>query len=562
MLAGREDFGHYPTFFAAGRRLAGAAALQSAACRGETLFQAKAVFMGFGPAGGGFATTRPVRAAGLRFGIGSKRGAIRLSGGTALRCDVPPRAIATPWQQGNRWIIYPAALRETIGCMRMFCWAALALLALPQAVAAQTTGSNDPIIVSTEHPRLFLRPARLRLLRRERERNSLRWEQFQTLMAGHAAMPEPGFALALYYQIAGDKEAGRSALAWALGPAADLRQMSIVFDWCYDLMSDGEKQKLAARVAQSMSAAPANQAIHEMSARTLAAVALFDETPDVPQRELQRVVQWWGASILAPIQAGANPIRRDDAYAVYELLHAIQDNVKVDLRENAPGFFKDFPIEHLLSYYPAPLQAPENDYYIGAEKSVGEPDLRLAALSRAAELAMVAYDPNAPDTQVLQGWLMHDKYLMRGAFGAPYEFLWANPYQPGLSYYHVPLVFYAPERGRLFVRSSWEDSAQWFGAFDGVLQSFNNGAVQALNPRAAAKMDLTEAMICFGGGDWKEKFSFSEPEAVFVVGLEPKHTYKIEIDDEEMYEASSDEAGILELDDVPAGRAAGVRISR
>src|SRR5215469_5259753 len=77
--------------------------------------------------------------------------------------------------------------------------------------------TNDLIVVSTEHPRLFLRPARLRLLRREKERNSLRWEQFQTLMAGNAAMPEPGFALALYYQIAGDKASGRKAVAWALG---------------------------------------------------------------------------------------------------------------------------------------------------------------------------------------------------------------------------------------------------------------------------------------------------------------------------------------------------------
>ena len=33
----------------------------------------------------------------------------------------------------------------------------------------------------------------MRLLRRERERASLRWQQFETLMAGGAAMPEPGF---------------------------------------------------------------------------------------------------------------------------------------------------------------------------------------------------------------------------------------------------------------------------------------------------------------------------------------------------------------------------------
>ena len=63
-------------------------------------------------------------------------------------------------------------------------------------LAAQTT--DDPVAVFTEHPRLFLRPQRLRLLKRERERASVRWQQFETLVVGGAPMPEPGFAWALY----------------------------------------------------------------------------------------------------------------------------------------------------------------------------------------------------------------------------------------------------------------------------------------------------------------------------------------------------------------------------
>lgn len=452
--------------------------------------------------------------------------------------------------------------------MRMVRTAFLASIsaAWMPCVARGQSATADPIVVSSEHPRLFLRPARLRLLRRERERTSLRWEQFHSLMAGNAAMPEPGFSLALYYEVAGDKDAGRKAIAWALGPEADLRQMSLVFDWCYGLMTDAERQAFAGRLAKKMTDAGADaksgSSVNSMRSRTLAAVTLFDEIPDAPQRELERIVrQWWEGGIVAAIKSGANPIARDDAYALYELLHAIQDNVKIDLRESDPGFFKDFPIEHLLSYYPAPLQASENDYFIGAERTPGEPDLKLASLSRAAELAMVAYDANAPDTQVLQGWLMHDKYLMRGAFGTPYEFLWANPYQPGLSYYHVPLVFYAPERGRLFIRSSWEDSADWFGAFDGAMQVFTDGGIKIVNPaRAPAMIDMKEAVVCLGKNGWKQEFSLPEAETVFVVGLEPKRTYQIEIDDEELYEAAADQSGILVLDQIPWGRPAGVRI--
>ncbi len=449
-------------------------------------------------------------------------------------------------------------------------WAAI-LAAIPAAAwmpaaALAQEPANDPIVVSSEHPRLFLRPARLRLLRRERERTSLRWEQFHTLMAGGAPMEEPGFAFALYYEVAGDKDAGRKAIAWALGPNGDLRQMALVFDWCYDLMSDAERQSFAARLAKKMTDAAADaktsSSIESTSARTLAAVTLFDEIPDAPRRELERTVrQWWDGKIIPAIRAGGNPIPRDEAYALYELLHAVQDNVKIDLREKDGGFFKEFPIEHLLSYYPAPYQAAENDYYIGAERTPGEPNLRLAAQSRAAELAMVAYDSNAPDTQVLQGWLMHDKYLMRGTYGIPYEFLWANPYQPGLSYYHVPLVFYAPERGRLFIRSSWDDASEWFGVFDGTIQDFTDGQVKIVNPaRTPGTIDLKEAMVCFGKSGWKHQFSLEEAETIFVAGLEPKQTYQIEVDDEEMFEAAADQAGILQLDDVPWGRSAGVRI--
>jgi hypothetical protein len=426
----------------------------------------------------------------------------------------------------------------------------------------QSAPAGDPIVVSTAHPRLFLRPARLRLLRRERERVSLRWQQFEALMAGGAAMPEPGFSGALYYQVAGDKAAGRKAIAWALGPDADLRQMALVYDWCQDLLTDAERQNFAARLSRRMTDSAADAGMAAARSRALAAVALFDDFPDTPPRELERLIrQWWDENIARPLKDGRHIVSRDDAYALYELLHSVQDNVKLDLRESNPRFFKEYPIEHLLSYYPAAYQAPENDYFIGAESKPGEPDLQLAALSRAAELAMVAYDANAPETQVLQGWLMHDKYLMRSAFGTPYEFLWANPYQPGLSYYHVPLVFYAPEFGRLFIRSSWEDSAEWFGHFDGVMQSFGDGRVTMIDQQhPPAKLEMTEAVICFGKTDGKFQVNLEEAQPVFILGLEPKGIYQVEVDDEEMAEFAADPTGILELDDVPSGKPIGVRI--
>jgi hypothetical protein len=46
---------------------------------------------------------------------------------------------------------------------------------------------------------------------------------------------------------------------------------------------------------------------------------------------------------------------------------------------------------------------------------------------------------------------------------------------------------------------------------------------------------------------------------VLGIALEPRHSYLVETDDEEMQEAATDRAGTLVLQ-YPAGRAAGVRV--
>jgi hypothetical protein len=446
--------------------------------------------------------------------------------------------------------------------MKVLFLAALCCVPQLHAQATATVTAGDPIVVSTDHPRLFLRPARLRLLKRERERTSPRWVQFETLMAGNAPMPEPGFALALYYRISGDAAAGQKAAAWALGPGADLRQLALVYDWCQDALSPAQRRDLAARIEKRMAQTAGDDSIAAVRSRVLAAVTLFDDVPQTPQRELERVVRdWWNGKMVPALKNGHDVVSRDDAYPMYELFHAMQDNVFMDLRESSARFFKELPIEHLLSYYPAIYQAPENDYYIGAERAIGEPDVHAAAFSRAADLAMAALDTNSPETQFLQGWLMHDRFMLRGTLGAPYEFLWANPYQPGLSYYHVPMVFYTPEFGHLFVRSSWEDTAEWFGHFDGVTQLFRDGGLSLVNsPGPTAPISMTEATICYGATSRKFQLALDEGQPVFIIGLEPRRTYRIEVDDEEMFEATADPGGVLELDDVPHGKPIGVRM--
>jgi hypothetical protein len=164
---------------------------------------------------------------------------------------------------------------------------------------------------------------------------------------------------------------------------------------------------------------------------------------------------------------------------------------------------------------------------------------------------MVAFDTNAPETQVLQGWLMNDRFLMRGAFGIAYEFLWANPYQPGLSYYHVPLVFRDDTLGSLYMRSSWDDDAKWLGYFANQLQLFEGGRITVLNPELTrGPLNLDEGIVFFGRSVSRftvppSKDPERQTEDVFIVGLKPRTVYSIETDDEELNEAASDVGGTL-----------------
>ncbi len=150
---------------------------------------------------------------------------------------------------------------------------------------------------------------------------------------------------------------------------------------------------------------------------------------------------------------------------------------------------------------------------------------------------MVAFDDNALESQYLQGWLMQDRFLMRSALGIVYEFLWANPYQPGLSYFHIPLVFHDAATGHVFARTSWDEDATWIGFFEGRLQLFMNGKLQSLRAGAATKpVRIGDAVLLSATA--KDAFRFrADAEAMFVLNLAPRARYDVEIDDEELTDA-------------------------
>jgi hypothetical protein len=454
----------------------------------------------------------------------------------------------------------PVCRCDTIGQVRI----PLLFLLLATSLLAQ----DDDFRVYTDAPRLLLTAQRLRLLQRERDRQSMRWQQFDALVAGGAAMPESGLAWALYYRVAKDAAAGKKAVDWVLSDAAqntaqDLRQLALVFDWCGPVMSPAQADRLGAKIERMLAAAaptPANVA--QQSARALAAIAIADRLPDHGESFLKPILdQWWRGNIVKRLQSGDPAIPREQAYALFEFLHAVRDNLKIDPREAAPEYFKELPLDHLMGHYPSSYQGPENDYRVPVYVRDGEPNLTEAVLSRAAELAMVAYDSNAAENQWVQGWLMQDRFMMRGALGIPYEFLWANPYQPGLSYFLAPLVFYDATTGHLFARSSWDEDAIWVGYFDGRLQLFRDGKIQTLKAGAAADPLRVSGIVILSARD-RDAYRFrADEEQTFVIGLAPHARYEVEIDDQELWEEETDAGGTLMLA-LPEGTDAGVRIRR
>ncbi len=416
------------------------------------------------------------------------------------------------------------------------------LLAFPAAAAALCAQSDEDFQVYTEHPRLLLPARRLRLLQRERERTSPRWQQFETLVAGKVQMPEPGFAWALYGQLAKSDDFARQAVTWAL-KANEIRQIAIVLDWCQAVLKEPEAAALQAKLTNLLATRPAARTLPVMRDRAFAAIVLGG---DAAKKELEAIVKgWWRAEVAPAIKAGKYRYSREESHALFELLHAIRDSINIDLREDAPKYFKELPAYHILSYYPATFPAAENEYRIPFYDGGGEPDLRVAALARATDLSMVAFDTNAQETQFVQGWLIHDRFLMRGTFGIPYELLWANPYQPGLSYYHLPLAMHQSTAGRLVLRSSWEDDATWFHYGDGKVQVFEEATRKDRSMKSPAPIDIAGTVVHFGRDNMEFRVESDELQNIYVIGLEAHTGYDVELDDHEITEHTTDAGGIL-----------------
>lgn len=253
-----------------------------------------------------------------------------------------------------------------------------------------------------EHvPKLVLNAQRLHRLQLDRQRQTVRWLNFEARIESATNSPERGFELALYYAVTHDQQRGREAIAWALTHRCDARQFAWILEWCDALMSSEERQKL--QTAECISV-------------------------PVDAKDLVR-----------PLENGGFMDARA-LYADCEELIALRANGGDDLRESAAHFFSRLPIEFLLSLKPEQVERPD-------------------WMTHVAALALVAVDPNLEGSQYLQGWAIEDRQTIRDGPGVAYEFLWADPYLPGVGYQNLEPWIY--EGGHLFARANWEPGACW-----------------------------------------------------------------------------------------------------
>lgn len=303
--------------------------------------------------------------------------------------------------------------------MRVRVLFALLFHCLCSALLAQTQGARSP--------KLLLTAQRLRRLQRDRQRQTVRWTNFENRVHSVSNSPERGFELALYYAITRDPKAGNDAAAWAIAHPCERRQLALILDWVPDQLSEPQRsQLLHASCRDSQGPAAARDAL-------FFTVATGDDAGELIHKT--------GSAVVDGLQAGD---WRNGAhlYAALEYLYTARSVEHADLREQAREFFATLPAALLLGMRPGQMNKPDWHTHIAA-------------------LALIAIDPNLTGSQFLQGWAMEDRQMLHDGEGVAYELLWADPYLPGVGYENLDPWLYRAEEATLFARTDWNDNACW-----------------------------------------------------------------------------------------------------
>jgi hypothetical protein len=284
-------------------------------------------------------------------------------------------------------------------------------------------------------PSLLLTGRRLHRLKLDAQRQTERWSNFEQRVKTVTDSPERGFELALYSAVTGNADACHSAIEWGKAHTGEHRQIALILNWCRAGVAAADRQVLLKAPVEKDSAHP-----FESARDTL----FIDVVQGRASRESVR--QQW--SQLLPLIQRDPRVCLPEIYALFEFLDVAQKNFRTDLRQDNARLFSTLPYFFLLSIHPSDLDHPDWK-------------------TRAGGLMMVNVDPNLQGSSFVQGWAMEDPKMAREGPGVAYEFLWANPYLPGLGYYNMELYAYDPDSSLLVARKSWDANSCWVSSFRG-----------------------------------------------------------------------------------------------
>jgi hypothetical protein len=264
-------------------------------------------------------------------------------------------------------------------------------------------------------------------LQRDRERQTVRWLNFENRIEAVLDSSQRGFELALYYAVTHAAARGRESIAWLASHPCDPLQTPDALAWTNELLATLHTQ--------------------------------IPACPPAPTPE----------AVIASLQNGAFLDPRA-LYLACERLIAVRVALHSDRRQSAPQFFSQLPIEFLLSLRPAQVEHPD-------------------WLTHIAALALIALDPNLESSQFLQAWAIEDRQMLHDGPGVAYEFLWADPYLPGVGYQNLDPWSYDPS-GRLFARTNWDVNACWVSISTRGLEEQNCPPAWRVQPARFGRLNL------------------------------------------------------------------------
>lgn len=401
--------------------------------------------------------------------------------------------------------------------------------------------------VYNDHPRLFLEADRLKRLSRDAERQTGRWKRLLEQVESGSTMPERAAAVALTAHVAGDEEGCRQALELLNdgGPPGPhpLRQTALVYDWCFDVMDEQARAAAAARLVESAKAAP--DTAEGVRDAVLALIAASGQGSGAEAALGEVLRRSWEAKLLPALQQGRLVDRGSSLIALLELAHALRYNLDRDIWSEAAEAFRTLPLARILGYPSLTVESEEGLLRVHAlvEGDAAEE----AALGRIAEMLLVAYESRSSPSQFLQGWLRNDSYTLRGPLGALYEFLWINPYLPGLAPASAPKWTFDPVRSRIFAQRE----EGWMGYYDGDLHVVAGNQVRPAGPQLRQEPIYVAGAAIVWPADEK-KWTVEIPQgsdrygpAVLLVGMQPGRQLEVRVGKADWKTHTADRAGVI-----------------